>query len=167
MNLSWRWKQHIKAANRESNFLLYRAIRKYGVKAFTIEILDESDNEDDLFLLEFHWITYLGTNIIGYNMTNGGEGTAGRKYVMSQKHKQKLREINLGKIMPNEQKEKIRKSMLGKNTGPRSKETKDKISKANRGKTSPNLGKSLSEETKLKISNSVSRYFEELKRKKK
>ena len=53
---------------------LYRAIRKYGLPAFTIEVLEEVEPEL-LSERERFWIAKLNTLIPnGYNMTEGGEG---------------------------------------------------------------------------------------------
>jgi group I intron endonuclease len=70
--------------------VLYRAIRKYGEEAFTWEVIDSSDNENEIDEKETYWIkhhnSYIGNpNHNGYNMTTGGEGTSGYKFTEEQR----------------------------------------------------------------------------------
>ena len=55
---------------------LKRAIKKYGEENFTIEILEECKNKEDLNQREKYWIQELdSTNVkIGYNIADGGQG---------------------------------------------------------------------------------------------
>jgi hypothetical protein len=59
-----------------SGLLIGRAIKKYGIKNFKKEILDETDNYEDLSIKEKYWIkNFDSTNIkIGYNISKGGDG---------------------------------------------------------------------------------------------
>ena len=59
-----------------SQSVLHQAIQKYGKDNFTIDILEETDNRDDLDNLEIKWIKELNTFHYGYNMTKGGDGKA-------------------------------------------------------------------------------------------
>jgi group I intron endonuclease len=61
------------ATKRNDTTYLYKAIRKYGVENFIVELLDStSDKMDDV---EKYWIKELNTLIPnGYNMTEGGDG---------------------------------------------------------------------------------------------
>lgn len=79
-----RWNQHVCAANgdknkKDYNFALHKAIRKYGQSNFTIEILEEIEDEQLLDERENYWIKYYNSCILndgwGYNMTWGGEGS--------------------------------------------------------------------------------------------
>ena len=84
--ITHRWIQHISAAttNKEQkdyNYLLHKAIRKYGIKNFIIEVIEEIEDENQLSLREIYWINYYNSCILeensnGYNMTYGGEGTS-------------------------------------------------------------------------------------------
>lgn len=56
---------------RNSQTYLHRAIRKYGIEAFSISKLDEANNLEELNEKEISWIRKLSPN---YNMTKGGEG---------------------------------------------------------------------------------------------
>ena len=77
------YKQHLRTAQRGENTKLYRAIRKYGSKNFTIEevISVEASSlqalKAKLDFLERHFIQKYDTRRNGYNMTDGGEGTLG------------------------------------------------------------------------------------------
>ena len=72
-----RWREHCKDYLRERCYdrPLYRAMRKYGLSNFTIELLEETDNpeERDIF-----WIEQKGSFKHGYNATMGGDG---KKYI--------------------------------------------------------------------------------------
>lgn len=84
--VSHRWNQHVSAAfsdneKNEYNFLLHKAIRKYGKDNFLIETLEEIKDESELSSLEMYWINYFNSCILeensnGYNMTYGGEGSS-------------------------------------------------------------------------------------------
>jgi len=59
-----------------SGLLIRRAIKKYGIENFRKEIIDETDNYEDLSIKEKYWIeNFNSTNIkIGYNISKGGDG---------------------------------------------------------------------------------------------
>ena len=74
-----RFKQHLyESFNSNSkgyNFVLHKAIRKYGEENFEIDIIEEVEDEK-LQLREQYWIDFFNSIIpFGYNMTYGGEGT--------------------------------------------------------------------------------------------
>ena len=73
-------------------------------------------------------------------------------------HIEKLRQANIGKIVSEETREKLRKSLLGKNVRPKSVETKNKISQSKIGCAAPNKGKEHTNETKIKIRNKRCKY---------
>ena len=76
--LKERWKKHQKDATTKNrrcyDYPLYRAIRKYGIDNFTIEIIEECD----ILLLnerEIYWIKEFNSmSKKGYNQTLGGSG---------------------------------------------------------------------------------------------
>ena len=65
-----------------SGLIMKRAIRKYGNKNFTKEIIDEANNKKELDYKEIYWIKYYNSNEgqIGYNITDGGGGCLGCKH---------------------------------------------------------------------------------------
>lgn len=85
-SIAYRWAQHISAATsgkekNDYNFLLHKAIRKYGTNNFVIEIIEEIEDESKLSSREMYWISHYNSCILeedcnGYNMTYGGEGSS-------------------------------------------------------------------------------------------
>jgi hypothetical protein len=59
-----------------SGLLIKKAIKKYGIENFKKEILDETNDYEDLSIKEKYWINHFNsTNLdIGYNITKGGDG---------------------------------------------------------------------------------------------
>jgi group I intron endonuclease len=74
-----RWKRHIKICRMGSKTYLHNAMRKYGVDKFSIEVI--SSNEDSKYtknVLEPKYIKeYNSKYPLGYNLTDGGEGSLG------------------------------------------------------------------------------------------
>ena len=118
-----RWKRHLGAAfwnlsNDDNVHVLHLAIRKYGKDAFVIEQLAATNSSKEIDAIECQMIKEHNTfyeNHQGYNMTLGGDGTSGY-------------------IFTDEVREKMSKAQLGTKRGPRSEETKRKISLANKGR---------------------------------
>lgn len=76
-NIGSRLQQHIKGSLKESK-LLHEAIQRYGIKNFTIEILETTTFADDAFHLEEIYIErYHSFTPNGYNHTVGGAGNPG------------------------------------------------------------------------------------------
>lgn len=59
-----------------SGLLIRRAIKKYGIENFKKEILDETNDYEDLSIKEKYWIIYFNSTdlSIGYNISKGGDG---------------------------------------------------------------------------------------------
>lgn len=74
-----RWIKHKSSAfnpkSKEYEYPLYRAIRKYAIDNFTLDIVCECE-ENELDELEEYYISYFHSHFYenGYNLTNGGEG---------------------------------------------------------------------------------------------
>lgn len=123
-----------------SGIALNNAIKKYGKENFKKEILEHCVNKKDMDEKEKHWITELNARDknVGYNITKGGDGCLGCS--------------NKGIIFTKEHKENISKNhadvsgennpMFGKT---HTADVKEKLRNAN-------LGKKLSEKTKIKMS---------------
>jgi len=80
-SLEKRWREHENASyreNKEQNLPLHRAIRKYGSKNFTKEIIEECDN-NTLNDKEIYWISFYNSykNPQHYNASPGGQGNHG------------------------------------------------------------------------------------------
>ena len=142
-----------------------------------IIILESNLSNIGALALERRYVQWYGrvdnnTGILR-NLTDGGEGSSGRKYKpLTDEHKLKLSKSLKGYVKSEETKQKlskkrkkrgplseerkaqISKSMKGKNTGPReplSEERKAQISKSMKGKNTGSRGP-LSKETKQKLS---------------
>lgn len=129
--------------------LFNRAIKKYGWENFDHLILyDELTFEEACYVEAVLISKYESTNNHkGYNITSGGDS-----FKHSDETKQILRNLHLGKPMPDEVKQKISISNSGEKAywygRRRSTETCEKISKAKTGKSVPI-------ETRKKISDSL------------
>jgi len=100
-SLSGRWSSHQRYAMKEQNqTLLARAMRKHGIENFTIEQIDQSEDHDQLLELEKKYIAEANSMDpeVGYNMTEGGEGTLGCKH--TEEWKQMMSERNSGENNP-------------------------------------------------------------------
>lgn len=119
---------------------LQNAYNKYGKDNFYYEVLEECtiDKLDDK---EIYWISYYKSNNrkYGYNLTEGGSGSRGYKW--SEESRKKLSESCKGRIVSEETKSKISKSLIG--------------NQRSKGNTSVWKGKHLPEETRKKISESL------------
>lgn len=148
-----RWKDHLKVtklgaerAGKRRYQYLHRAMNKYGVENFAVEIIDECDENEKLNELESFYIQKFNTRAPnGYNLTDGGDGPIGFKFSPEQKKllNQKYKTKYIGSGNP----------FFGKK---HSEETKKIISEKakERYKTKPNpfLGKKHSPETIKKLS---------------
>ena len=72
-SLEKRWKEHCRDSKKVEiqNRPLYKAMCKYGIENFYIELIEETTQPD---LREQFWIEYLGSFKNGYNATLGGDG---------------------------------------------------------------------------------------------
>ena len=101
-----------------------RAIKKHGIESFDISILEECATENELNDREKFWIKELNCKIPnGYNLTDGGEGIVG--YNIPPELCQKRSEKTCIKISM---------AKKGKKGKPVSKETREKMSVANKNK---------------------------------
>lgn len=93
---------------------IHRSMAKYGEENFTLEIIDFADTYDELKEKEKYWIKqYNSTDrTIGYNLTEGGDGTFGKK--LSEETKDKIRQKALGRKLSEETKAKMSESRKGK-----------------------------------------------------
>lgn len=133
-----------------SGKILLKALSKYGRQNFIKEILEECSHEE-LNYLEIKYINeYNSTDKnIGYNLEKGGCGN-------TEKQNENISKMNQNRIVTEETKNKIRIKKLGK---PLSEETRKKMSISKIG-NKLRLGKSHTDFDKIKISESIKKYYE-------
>lgn len=145
VNLKKRFKDHVRLLkqNRHHSTKMQNSWNKYGEDNFIFEILECCD-KNELLIKEQFFLDSYNPNL---NICKVAGNKLGVK--MSDKQKQFLSEINKGKKLSDETKQKISLGNLGKtrNKGVlKSEDIKQKISLSC-------LGKTFSEETKVKLSN--------------
>lgn len=72
-NFKRRWYEHQRSANQGKQHPLYDSIRKYGIKNFSFELIQET-TEEEVNTLEMRFIQELSLYPMGYNLARGGEG---------------------------------------------------------------------------------------------
>ena len=139
---SKRWLDHIACIagdGENSSTRLTRCMKKYGVTAFSFEVLDSAKTRDELARKEVFWIAQLRTlSPNGLNLTSGGDLGA----VYSEETRRKIGAAHKGKTLSPEVRAKISDSLKGK------KLSAETIAK----RTASVLGQKRSEETKARIS---------------
>ena len=125
-----------------SGILIKKAIQKYGIENFTKDYLAFCDTEEKLNWFEKFYIKKYKAREVGYNLTDGGDGSLGRYY--SEETKMKISNTKSGVKVP-----KISIALKGKPSGFKDKhhstDSKQKISESRKGKHH-------SDEAKRKIS---------------
>lgn len=151
-NAEKRWR-YGKGYDKETPF--GKAIEKYKWENIQHNILFNDLTEKEAKWLENYLICYYWTFVgfkdcKGYNCTLGGDGSLG--YVPTEEARKKISESNKGKTPWNKDKK----------CGPISEQQKQKMSESHKGITpwnkglpSPNKGKHISEEQKIKMSTSL------------
>ena len=128
-----------------NDFLISKAIKKHGWNNFNSQILLETEDCEYAYnVAESSFIKQYQSNNIkqGYNLTEGGQGTLG--FSPTSETRQKMRDKKLGKKLTPEHIKKISESNKNRVV---TESTRQKISKANKGKK-PWLGKKLTKEHK-------------------
>ena len=146
---------HITRANSGSRYCFHNAIRKYGPDTFIWEAIFFCYSKKEADAKESEFILSLNTKVpVGYNMTDGGEGTLGcspskeTREKISRAQKEYIQRTGkiffLGKKHTPEARAKITAIQTGKKRGPHSTEHREKIRNAL-------LGRKMTEEQKNKI----------------
>lgn len=86
---------------------IHKSMAKYGEDNFTLEVIDFAENAEELKEKEKYYIKFFNSRDrkIGYNLTDGGDGTFGRKH--SEETKEKLRQKALGRKASDEAKKRM------------------------------------------------------------
>jgi group I intron endonuclease len=155
-----RYNAHKRAAfSCQSQLPLHRAMRKYSINNFSVEMIEKCNSIESLNAAESKWIAKLETfGPGGYNCTTGGEG-----FIVSDETKQKISNARAGVELSEEHCKAISASMKGENNPfygrTHSEETIIKIKETLVGKMdgekNPFYGKQHSEESRRKISTSL------------
>lgn len=160
-----------------SGTLITKAFKKYGPGNFTREILESCSSPDEMFATEIKLIAEMKPE---YNITPGGEGGFGK--VHSQESKKKISDAQLGKrrgsyrkkigsarrTFSDETRKKMSDAWIRRRLIPVSEETRKKLSARGIDRYATNnhhmLGKSLTNETKNKMSAAAVRRWRGTKR---
>ena len=132
-NIKQRFLEHRAPKNvKNKTTNLAKAFRKYGLESFSFEILEEVEDENNLFIREMFWIERLDPE---YNMNNGGIGNLGHKVNKETKQKISIKNKNNWAMKSEEDKQKIIKNLKRPAFGRVLKEeTKEKLRRVNIGK---------------------------------
>lgn len=116
-SISKRWNEH-KCKSKSGSSHLYKAMRKYGLDKFSIDVIKECETDEAMYSLEVYYIKKYKTNNphFGYNNSEGGE--------ISSK----------GKTLSEETKNKISLYQRTRNRKPHKEETKRKMSLSAKGR---------------------------------
>lgn len=107
VTLDRRWREHTYRSS--SCSAIHRAIKKYGKDNFEIKVIDTAESISELKEKEAYWIAKLNTLAPnGYNLTTGGEHP-----LWSDASKQKLSRTETGRVLSEEHKQKIREANKG------------------------------------------------------
>jgi group I intron endonuclease len=153
-----RWYEHCYVGN-SCGQLLNKAINKYGIDAFEIQVVASAKTIVDLKELEKQLIVQYQTKVPnGYNLTDGGDGLTGYRHTEEQKKRNG--DAKRGTVHSTETKQKMKDAHLGENNHfygkSHSEETKQRISATKQANpTRYWLGKQRNEETCKKISESL------------
>ena len=147
-SLSDRVSCHISNAKGKSDLYFHKAIRKYGIDSFQWSILYQGDKESQLYEMEQMFIKQLNTMApLGYNLTAGGDGML----EPTNELRTKLSKAQMGHIVTEETKGKLRAANLGKTVRICTEETLKKMSERMLG-NKYGLGRICSPEERARIS---------------
>lgn len=130
----------------KGNSYFTRAINKYGWENFSHEILFDNLTEEEAKQKEISLIAKHKSNQreYGFNISSGGESKAGT--TISERQKEIIRAANIGKIVSEETREKLRKASKRTWANPSHAEHMREI---NLGENNPQFGKKRTDEEKI------------------
>ena len=94
-----------------SGKIIKQAITKYGIENFTKEYLAFCDTEEKLNWLEKFYIKKYKAREVGYNLTDGGDGTIGYKH--TEEDKIKIGKAGKGRVKSEAERKKLSESKRG------------------------------------------------------
>jgi group I intron endonuclease len=124
-----RWSTHKRKAKDGAPYKIHAAMRKYGIAAFSFEVLHWCATREDANELEHFIIEECGTRTLGYNMREGGSSGS-----HSEESKIKIGLLGLGREVTPETRAKISKGLVGLVRPAMPEETKQKLSACNKGR---------------------------------
>lgn len=109
-----RYRHHWYEARIGESAPIHKSMAKYGEENFTLEIIDFADTYEELKEKEKFWIKELNSmdRKIGYNLTEGGDGTFGRMH--SEETKEKIRQKAIGRKISEETKKRMSEARKGR-----------------------------------------------------
>jgi len=127
-----------------SGIYLKRSIKKYGKENFSRETIEGNINSEELLNeREKYWIKFFDAKNpeVGYNLTDGGDGSLGCK--KTEEAREKMRESWIGRVITEEWKQHMREN-----------------ARDQRGEKNHMYGKIYSEEEKLEMSKNAKKGFD-------
>jgi group I intron endonuclease len=89
--LQRRWNQHVHDSRRHPRLAVHRAMAKYDIESFIIEVQEICPDVETMQQRELYWISFYNSVLPnGYNSTSGGEWQDKRSF--SDEHRRKLQE---------------------------------------------------------------------------
>jgi group I intron endonuclease len=129
-NCGGRIKTHLRDATSGSRSCFHRALRQFGVDAFSFDLLEECERPL-LHEREEKWILfYKSASLDGFNTMSKPGATYG--WIMTEATRERMREAARKSNTP-EKRERIRQALLGKRRSPMSSEQKDKLRQTSTG----------------------------------
>ena len=112
-NVAERWRGHLQESRTQSHRPLYRAINKYGAGMFSVRVLEDNIEIDNLSARETYWIEQFDSYNSGYNLTTGGE----QSYTIREDVKEKISQTMSGVCKSEEHTSKMRDTLKRNNIG--------------------------------------------------
>jgi group I intron endonuclease len=106
-----------------SGILLWKAIKKYGIENFSVEVIESCQCVEELNEREIYWINFYKEN--SYNIANGGDGGWTTRFYTEEEmiaYKKKLSDSRRTWKISEETREKIRLKHKGRLMGDREKQ---------------------------------------------
>jgi len=148
-----RWNRHWYIVEYGENYdgfhYIHAALKKYGKKNFSFDVIEHCETEEEAFIREKNWIRIYQSNNrkLGYNLTSGGEGPSGIIKTDEEKRKNSEYMRKFWKTHPHpcigrKLTEEHKKAIVAANTGRKhTDEAKEKISIANSGQNNGMYGR--------------------------